>query len=178
MIRALICSGEQDGTSRARSLGRPIGSSACSHPLALDGPASRRRWERRRVQWTPETRAHALPATVSPIARRRRRSRAARAEAPDRDAELAGFVGEVFLDARCRELDHADRQDLQHLVVALEGCGLGVTGPVGLESRICVTLRVSAQRAAMRSAPVGELPCRSTMSGCLARTWSSLAQMR
>src|ERR1700688_1951587 len=42
----------------------------------------------------------------------------------------------------------------------------------------CATLRWSAQREAMRSAPRGEPPCSSTMSGCLAWTRSSADQMR
>jgi hypothetical protein len=42
----------------------------------------------------------------------RRRSRAARAQAPDRDAELPRLVGEVLLDARTGADDDTDRQDL------------------------------------------------------------------
>ncbi len=54
----------------------------------------------------------------------------------DRDAELLGLVGEVFLDAIAREDEDAHRQHIQHGVVALEGCGLGVFGPVGLEGNL------------------------------------------
>src|SRR3546814_17627749 len=60
-----------------------------------------------------------------------RRLRAA--ELPDRDAELAGLVSEVVLNARTREVHDADWQDVEHLVVALKRCCLGVLRPVGLE---------------------------------------------
>jgi len=63
----------------------------------------------------------------------RQRSRAARRHAVDRDAHLAGFIGQVVLDAGAREDHDADRHAVEHLVVALEGCGLGVFGPVRLE---------------------------------------------
>src|SRR3546814_18989064 len=63
-----------------------------------------------------------------------RRLRAA--ELPDRDAELAGLVSEVVLNARAREEHDADRQDVEHLVVALEWRGLGVLRPVGLEGNL------------------------------------------
>src|SRR5690349_10692053 len=59
--------------------------------------------------------------------------RAARAQAPDRDTELPGLVGEVLLDAGAGADDDTDRQDLQDLVVALEGCRLGMARPVRLE---------------------------------------------
>jgi len=52
---------------------------------------------------------------------------------PHRDAHLAGLVGEVGGDAGAGEDDDADRQGLQHLVVALEGRGVAVPRPVGLE---------------------------------------------
>ncbi len=42
----------------------------------------------------------------------------------------------------------------------------------------CATLRLSAQRAAIRSAPFGPAPWRRTMSGCFARTLSRVAQKR
>ena len=54
-------------------------------------------------------------------------------ELQHRDAELFGLVGEVFLDAIAREDEHAHREHVQHGVVALERCGLGVFGPVGFE---------------------------------------------
>ena len=50
-----------------------------------------------------------------------------------RDAQLLGLVGEVFLDAIAREDENAHGQHIQHGVVALEGCGLGMLGPIGLE---------------------------------------------
>ena len=56
-----------------------------------------------------------------------------RAEAPDRNAHLAGLVGEVGGDAGAGEDDDADRQRFEHPVVALEGRGVAVAGPVGLE---------------------------------------------
>lgn len=61
------------------------------------------------------------------------RSRAALREAVDRDAHLAGLVGQVFLDAGSGEDDDPDRHGIEHPVVALEGRGLGVFRPVGLE---------------------------------------------
>ena len=61
------------------------------------------------------------------------RSRAALREAVDRDAHLAGLVGEVFLDPGSGEDDDPDRHGFEHPVVALEWRGLGVLGPVGLE---------------------------------------------
>lgn len=63
----------------------------------------------------------------------RQRSRAARRQAVDRDAHLAGLVGQVVLDAGAWEDHDADRHAVEHLVVALEGCGLCVFGPVRLE---------------------------------------------
>ena len=41
----------------------------------------------------------------------------------DGDAELPGFVGEIAGDAGAWENDDADGQDVEHAVVALEGCG-------------------------------------------------------
>src|SRR6266481_7496636 len=55
------------------------------------------------------------------------------AEPPDRDAEPLGLVGEIGLDAGTREDDDADWHGIKHLIVALERCGLGVAGPIGLE---------------------------------------------
>jgi hypothetical protein len=52
---------------------------------------------------------------------------------PDRDAELAGLVGEVVLNAATGKDDYTDGQDVEHAVVALKGSGVGVAGPVGLE---------------------------------------------
>src|SRR5690606_5475693 len=51
----------------------------------------------------------------------------------NRDAHLAGLVGEVLLDAGAGEDVDADRQAVEHLVIALEWRGLGVFGPVRLE---------------------------------------------
>ena len=62
-----------------------------------------------------------------------RRSRAALVERPHGDAEFARLVGEVRGDPRAGESDDADRQHVEHLVVALERRRLGVLGPVGLE---------------------------------------------
>src|SRR5215210_1144264 len=47
-------------------------------------------------------------------------------DALDRDAHLAGLVGQVLGDAGAREDDDPDRQGFQHRVVALEGRSLGV----------------------------------------------------
>ena len=49
------------------------------------------------------------------LRRVRRRSRAAIAELPNRDAEHFGFVGEVFLNAGAGEDYDPDRQDFEHL---------------------------------------------------------------
>ena len=51
----------------------------------------------------------------------------------DRDAQLARLVGKVFLDPGARKDQHADRQDIQHRVVALERGRAAVLGPVGPE---------------------------------------------
>ena len=59
----------------------------------------------------------------------------------------------------------------------LKGAALLCRVQSGLK-RTCGTLRLSAQQAAMRSAPRGLPPCSSTMSGCLARILSSASQMR
>lgn len=61
------------------------------------------------------------------------RLRAARRHAVDWDAHLAGLVGQIVLDAGAREDHDADRHAVEHLIVALERCGLGVFGPVRLE---------------------------------------------
>ena len=58
----------------------------------------------------------------------------------------------------------------------LKGAALACLVQSGLKA-ICGTLRLSAQQAAMRSAPFGEPPCSSTMSGCLAWTLSSRSQI-
>ena len=55
------------------------------------------------------------------------------AEFPDRDAELSRLVGQVLLNAGAGENEDADRQHIEHLIVALEGCCLGVFGPIGFE---------------------------------------------
>src|SRR5262249_32188370 len=55
------------------------------------------------------------------------------AEFPDRDAEALRLVGEVVLNSRARKMHDADWQQFEHGVVALEGCGFCVLGPVGLE---------------------------------------------
>ncbi len=54
-------------------------------------------------------------------------------ELHDRDTQLLGFVGQVLLDAIAREDEDAHGQHFEHGVVALEGRGLGVLGPLGLE---------------------------------------------
>jgi hypothetical protein len=61
------------------------------------------------------------------------RLRATIAEFPDGDAELSRLVGQVLLDAGAGEDHHAERQYVEHLIVALEGCCLGVFGPIGFE---------------------------------------------
>jgi hypothetical protein len=53
--------------------------------------------------------------------------------APHRDSELPGLVGEVGGDAGAGEGDETSGQRFEHLIVAFEGRGLGVPGPVGLE---------------------------------------------
>ena len=70
------------------------------------------------------------------MAARERRSRAAslRAKVEQRDAELPRLVGEIVLDVGAGEDDDPDRQHVQHLIVALKRCGLGVFRPVGGEA--------------------------------------------
>ena len=51
----------------------------------------------------------------------------------NRNAEALRFVGEIAGDAGAGEDDDARGHDLEHAVVALEGSGLAVGGPVGLE---------------------------------------------
>ena len=63
----------------------------------------------------------------------RQRARAAGPETIDRDAHLAGLVGQVVLNARAGEDDDADRQAVEHLVIALERRGFGMFGPIRLE---------------------------------------------
>src|SRR5438128_12272853 len=63
----------------------------------------------------------------------RRRSRAAIAKLADRDTKLLRLIGEIRRDARAREYDDADREDVEDPVVALERRGSGVTVPVRLE---------------------------------------------
>src|SRR5215470_17979615 len=55
------------------------------------------------------------------------------AESPDRDAKALRLVGEIVLDSRARKMHDADWQQFEHGVVALEGCCLGMLGPVRLE---------------------------------------------
>ncbi len=62
------------------------------------------------------------------------RSRAAPfAEIKGFDGELAGLVCEIVLDAGAGEDDDTDGQDVEDLIVALEGGGFGVARPVGFE---------------------------------------------
>jgi hypothetical protein len=61
----------------------------------------------------------------------------------------------------------------EHLVVALERCGLGVLGPVGLEGDLRHLAVVGPAARCVRR-PSGDPPCSSTMSGCLAWTLSSV----
>jgi len=51
----------------------------------------------------------------------------------DRNAELAGLVGEIVLNAHARKNDDADRHDHENLFVALERRGLRVLHIVWLE---------------------------------------------
>src|SRR6266852_3556418 len=62
-----------------------------------------------------------------------RRSCAAIAEFPNRDPDPLGFADEIVLNAAAREEDDADRHGVEHLVIALERCSLGVPGPIGIE---------------------------------------------
>src|SRR5271166_645639 len=106
-----------------------------------------------------------------------RRLRAAAPEFPDRDTELLGLVGEVVLNARAWEDHDPDRQDVEHRIVAFERGCLGVLGPLGLEGDLR-HLAVVGPFGGDSSAPLGDPPCSSTMSGCLAWTRSSLSQIR
>ena len=81
-------------------------------------------------------------------------------EPDDRDADIAGSVGEVVLDPRARQDQDADLHAVQHLTVALDGPCLGEFGPVRLEGDRG-TLRLVAQLAVMRPAPMDNLPFKS-----------------
>lgn len=61
-------------------------------------------------------------------------------EIEQRYAELARFVSKVVLNPGAREYDDADRQDLEDLVVRLNGAALAWCAQSGLKA-ICVTLR-------------------------------------
>src|SRR5271165_436436 len=50
----------------------------------------------------------------------RRPSRAGASNLPDRDAKLPGLVSQIVLDAVAREYHNADREHVEHRVVALE----------------------------------------------------------
>lgn len=107
----------------------------------------------------------------------RRPSRAALAEFPDRNAEL------LALSARLAEMPEPGKamspigRTASIWSLRLKGAALAWRVQSGLNA-ICGTLRWSAQRAAMRSAPFGDPPCSSTMSGCWAWTLSSLSQIK
>ena len=73
------------------------------------------------------------PRRVERSSRRKRRSRAAFPETPDRNAEHPCLVGEIGGDARARADDDSDRQDFEHPVVAFERRGFAVARPFGLE---------------------------------------------
>ena len=61
-------------------------------------------------------------------------------EPPHGNAHLAGLIGEVVLDAGAGEHHDPDGEDFEHLIIALEGCGLGVFRPVGLEGGLEIVL--------------------------------------
>ena len=61
------------------------------------------------------------------------RRRSCAAERPNWYAHFAGFIGEVLRDPGTGESDEADGECFEHGVIALEGCGVFVAGPVGLE---------------------------------------------
>src|SRR5713226_4002846 len=83
----------------------------------------------------PNDHSRCGPGLESRAARSRkmRRRSCGTAGLPNRNAELLRLVGQVGRDARARKHDQPDRQDGEHLIVALEGGGLGMAGPVGLE---------------------------------------------
>src|SRR3546814_11566502 len=55
-----------------------------------------------------------------------------RSEVPELDAELAGFVSEIVLNAAAGQDDHTLGHRLQYSIVALEGGSPAVPIPVGL----------------------------------------------
>ena len=92
--------------------------------------------------------------------------RAALAMIKNRNAKALRLVGEIAGDAGAREDDDASGHDLQHAVVALEGSGLAVGGPVGLEGDLrhlamigpaCGGFLGAFRRAAMDEHHVGML---------------------
>lgn len=58
------------------------------------------------------------------------------AEPPDRDAQPARLVGEIFSDSGAGENDNALWHRCQELVIPLERRGLGVARPVGLKDNL------------------------------------------
>src|SRR5690554_756920 len=79
----------------------------------------------------------------------KRRSRAARPEVEDGDAELAGLVGKVAGEPGKTTMPIGRASSMRSL--RLKGAALPSRFQSGLKA-ICVTLRLSAQQAAMRSA--------------------------
>lgn len=63
-------------------------------------------------------------------------NRGLRPDPLDADPELAGLVDDVLGDARTGGGDQTLRHGFEHLVIALEGSGLAVALPVGLEDHL------------------------------------------
>jgi len=63
------------------------------------------------------------------------------------NAELPRLFGNVVLNPCSGENDEPDRQQVEHLVVALERRRLGVLGPVGIEGHLGNYFAMSANGA-------------------------------
>ncbi len=82
---------------------------------------------------------------------------------------MLGLAGEIVLDDRAGEGHGPDGRRSSIWSLRLTGAALACLVQSGMKA-ICGILRWSAHFAAIGSAPLGEPPCNSSMSGCLART--------
>ena len=107
-----------------------------------------------------------------------RRRLSATGKLPDRHSELPRLVGEIALNAGAREDYDTDRQDFEHLIVALERRGLRVLRPIGLESDLRHLSIVGPLGGDEFGRPSSNAQWSSTMSGLLSWALSSLSRIR
>lgn len=93
---------------------------------------------------------------------------------PDRNSHLPGLVGEVLDDPPIRKDDDSDGKRLKRRVIALEWRGVLVSSPLWFEGdlRNLTVVRPTGGYA------LCALRTRGTISGCFARTLSSVSQIR